>query len=116
MMPAMKRPGEKPKNLTDLIDRLDQIREELLKIQRQLEKLENGKNSDGVGGNLAGPRDSPPRFPSGVEIRRGCLKNSLSEKLCVRKLYKGRSCVGWTLCLIPPRDYSRVRLTLCHAL
>jgi hypothetical protein len=56
MMPAMKRPGEKPKNLTDLIDRLDQIREELLKIQRQLEKLENGKSRDGAGGNSGGTK------------------------------------------------------------
>jgi hypothetical protein len=36
----MQKPQKPPKNISELIDHLEQIREELLNIQRSMEKLE----------------------------------------------------------------------------
>jgi hypothetical protein len=38
----------KPKSINELIDALDRIREELLTIQRSLERMENGGAEKGV--------------------------------------------------------------------
>lgn len=43
----MKRSSDAPKTLSQLIDHLDQIREELLVIQRRMEELEKPKAGDG---------------------------------------------------------------------
>ena len=49
ILPDVKRFGEKPKIITELIDRIDQFREDLFTIQRKLEKLEDRDSADGVG-------------------------------------------------------------------
>jgi hypothetical protein len=44
----MKRSGEQPKIIAELIDRLDQFREDLFTIQRRLENLENRESTNGA--------------------------------------------------------------------
>jgi hypothetical protein len=52
----MKRSGEKSKIIAELIDRLDQFREDLFTIQRRLENLENRERTDGAGESVARSR------------------------------------------------------------
>jgi hypothetical protein len=42
----MKHPTHKPKSISELIDTLDRIREELLIIQKSLESVGEGKGED----------------------------------------------------------------------
>jgi hypothetical protein len=42
----MKQPFPQPKSISELIDTLDRIREELLIIQKSLERVDEGKGED----------------------------------------------------------------------
>jgi hypothetical protein len=42
----MKQPSHQPKSISELIDTLDRIREELLIIQKSLERVEEGKGEE----------------------------------------------------------------------
>jgi hypothetical protein len=54
----VKRSGEKPKIVTELIDRLEQFREDLFRIQRRMENLENRESADGTGRKRSKVKDA----------------------------------------------------------
>ena len=55
---GVKRSGQKLEIITDLIDRLDQLREDLFTIQRRLEKLEDRESADDAGRERSKVKDA----------------------------------------------------------